>query len=93
MTDPTLKLHAPMAPKPREFSPAARNPKLAGIRDAAAMLGLSRATMDRRLADPKSTVPRPFVIGGKRLWLRRDLEEYLLASALLSRTRSSSDHG
>jgi predicted DNA-binding transcriptional regulator AlpA len=86
MTDPTLRLQAPVAPKPRSFSASARNPDLADANECARLLGISRSSLERRLANKTAVIPRPFSIGAKRLWRRADVEEFLRAAALLGRT-------
>ncbi|HET6926871.1 MAG TPA: helix-turn-helix domain-containing protein, partial [Hyphomicrobiaceae bacterium] len=56
-----------------------------GIAKAASILGVSERTLERRLADRHSVVPRPFSYGAgkKRLFRRIDVEEFVKARALL----------
>lgn len=48
-------------------------------------------TLERQVIKPGSVIPKPFKVGGKRMWRRQDLEAFLAASALLARARGH-DH-
>src|SRR5262249_6380987 len=55
-------------------------PKVLPVPAVLQLLGISRATLDRRLADPSSDLPRPFRHDrGKLLWLEETIVSYLRA--------------
>ena len=53
-------------------------PILLSDKDAANLLGISRATFWRRVAD--KTLPQPVRLGGVTRWRREDLERAILAA-------------
>jgi predicted DNA-binding transcriptional regulator AlpA len=82
ISDLAMRLQRPAATK---FTP--KNGDLLDANGVAHELGISRSTLERALIRPDSRLPRPFSPGGtiKRLWQRRDIENYRAALALLGR--------
>lgn len=83
MGDPTLRLVATTAAPSMHRGTT----DVIGMNEASRIMGISERTLERRLADKKAILPRPFTIGGpgtKRLFRRIDVEDYVRVKALLA---------
>jgi predicted DNA-binding transcriptional regulator AlpA len=58
-------------------------PAVIGLPDLAAILGSAPRTVEQLLS--QGQLPRPFRIGRRRVWLRRDIEEFLEDAARAAR--------
>jgi predicted DNA-binding transcriptional regulator AlpA len=59
-------------------------PAVIGLPDLAVILGSAPRTVEQLLS--KGQLPRPFRIGRRRVWLRRDIEVFLEDAARAART-------
>ena len=78
-----LRFQPPVPPAPSRYTP--KNPDLLDARQVAHELGISRSTLERKLIEPGSQIPKPWGNSHKRLWLRTSVHAYRDALALLGR--------